>query len=286
LKATAIEKSKLIIIYSLENNNNGNCYIEYSFEKWLSDYTSSTDYVSLGNDIDDINEELFNNIIKELINEKIVCDINNKIYSYKIFNKEMNIASYLLELSKSNMPNEFEILETITLSNNIKYNKQQTLAINNIFKNDFIIIDGKAGTGKSTIVPGIIYYLQKYIVEPNIFIITPTAKARMRIQEILKKYISDKFKISSTLSMSTIHAFIAKCTLNQTCFSDNNIFIIDEFSMVDVYLLHSVLSTINSFSDNHNFKLIVMGDIRQLPSINIGDVFYRIKLCREYFNYN
>jgi exodeoxyribonuclease V alpha subunit len=39
-------------------------------------------------------------------------------------------------------------------------------------------------------------------------------------------------------------------------------------------------------SDKYHFKLIAMGDIRQLPSINIGDIFYRIKLCREYFNYN
>ena len=285
LNATTIDKSKLIIIYSLENNNNGNCYIEYDFEKWLADYMGSTDYDTIGREINNINEELFNDIIKQLVTEKIVCDIYNKIYSYKIFNKEMNIASYLLELNKSKMSNNFENLETISLSNDIKYNTQQIITINNIFKNDFIVIDGKAGTGKSTIVPGIIYYLKKYVIEPKIFIITPTAKAKMRVLEILKKYNSTELNLLN-INMSTIHSFIARCNLKQIIFSENNIFIIDEFSMVDIHLFHNVLSTINDFSGEYNFKLIVMGDIRQLPSINIGDIFYRIKLCREYFNYN
>ena len=265
LKASIIEKSKLIIIFSLENNNNGNCYIEYDFNKWLIDYTGSTEYDLLEYDIDNINEELFDNIIKELIDEKVVYNINNKIYSCKIFNKEKNIASYLLDLNKSIMPNNFEHINNIVLSN-IKYNEQQSLSINNIFKNDFIIIDGKAGTGKSTIVPGIINYLKSYIIEPTIFIITPTAKAKMRVYEILKKFNSfenlDNNKIVN-INMSTIHSFIAKHNLQQIIFTDNNIFIIDEFSMVDIHLFHYILSIINDMSDKYNFKLIAMGDIRQ-----------------------
>jgi exodeoxyribonuclease V alpha subunit len=285
LKATTIEKSKLIIIYSLENNNNGNCYINYNFNDWLQDYISSSNESNTCEDeIDNINEELFNNIITELINENVIYNIDNKIYSCKIFEKEKLISMVLLELSKTSVLNDFSN-ETIILSNGIEYNEQQINAINNIFKNDFIMIDGKAGTGKSTIVPGIIYSINKYIPEKDIFIITPTAKAKMRICEILKNY-TELGKVK--MSISTIHSFLAKNNLGQVEYSVNNIIIIDEFSMVDVNIFYSLLSLINTLSKNQNFKLIVMGDIRQLPSISIGDVFNRIKICKEYskFNYN
>lgn len=331
LKCSKTEQYELIIIYSLKTSENS--YIEFEYEKWKNNYKNKEFKIDL------ITKKEYKDIINKLILNDIIYNINNNLYLKDIFNKEKEIINILFKINNNNIKLKYNIedikkivyyniklYKNNTYAPQFNFNEEQSNAITSILNNNFIIIDGKAGTGKSSVIPGIIYISNKYISNSKIFILTPTAKARMRVEDIVKENIictyhdidfsidesefdgykkynknnvllkkSDKndkyiknYKKNKYIEYKTIKLF--NCLFNtnneklQMEFSNINIIIIDEISMVNLEDLYTLLINLNSI--NHKIKIIFSGDIRQLPSIGKGDIYNRIHICKDLFCYN
>ena len=151
----------------------------------------------------------------------------------------------------------------------ITYNEQQFLAIKNSLLKQFLIITGGPGTGKTTIMKGVtelyrtVNKLSYEQLQEKIALLAPTGRAAKRMSE------------STLLRASTIHRFLKwqketnKFQVNEYNKSRVEFVIIDEASMIDTYLMASLLKGISA-----NCKILLVGDDHQLPSVGPGQVLH------------
>lgn len=141
----------------------------------------------------------------------------------------------------------------------IELNDDQQRGILTCLQNKITIITGGPGTGKTTLVRNLITILEDYNVRFKLA--APTGRAAKRLFE------------STGRSSETLHRLL-EFTPASMGFSRNeqnalqlDILIIDESSMIDVFLMHAVLKAMPA-----NASLVLIGDIDQLPSVGAGNV--------------
>lgn len=151
----------------------------------------------------------------------------------------------------------------------IQYNNCQLEAIKKSYTRDFLIITGGPGTGKTTIMKGIteLYRQMNKLsyekLEEKLALLAPTGRAAKRMSE------------TTLLKASTIHRFLKwsretnKFQVNEYNKSKVEFVIIDESSMIDTYLMASLLKGLSA-----NCKIVLVGDDHQLPSVGPGDVLH------------
>ena len=167
------------------------------------------------------------------------------------------IQKYKMEQPKCNkFPFEPEQIEAIKRGCRLNKNKMQLFNIT-----------GPPGTGKSTIVDYIMYYHLKR--EESIAIMAPTGLAQKNLKNNCKCH--SMFYSKKTM-FSTLHR-----ALNFTLYSTENeckptIIIVDESSMVDIFLFVKLLKT----CERYKCSLILIGDVKQLPPIGAGTPFESI----------
>ena len=141
-------------------------------------------------------------------------------------------------------------IENLEQKFNIKYNNHQKKAIINAITQKFSVIIGGPGTGKTTIIKAIVEFFK--IEKPNyqILLLSPTGRAA---DNMIKKINHVAWTIHK-------YKFIQKRINNK--FKGKSIIIIDETSMVDVFMFSYIIKDIENIS-----RLIIVGDYNQLPSI-------------------
>ena len=179
--------------------------------------------------------------------KSILMDIN-RINDIKNTIKSDKIDTYISEYEKIN---------------SIRFNDDQKEAIKGAILNNFFIITGGPGTGKTTIIKAIVMIL-KDILDLNhddIALLAPTGRASKRMAE------------SVGAPAYTIHKFLKwnketeSFLIDEYNKSHEKIVIVDESSMIDIFLFSSLLKGLKL-----NVKLILVGDANQLPSIGPGDL--------------
>ena len=205
-----------------------------------------------------------------LLSSDIVIDNSFEdanIYLDYLYVSESYIAS---KLAKMALNEDFKILFDIdkeikkSIKNlSIKLSKIQIDAIKSCFEENISIITGGPGTGKTTIINTIskIYLDNGY----NISLCAPTGRAAKRIEE------------TTGIEAKTIHRMlgyipssyddIGHFEYNEDNPLDTNVIIIDEMSMVDVVLFEKLLRGMKD-----NTRLVIVGDVDQLPSVGAGNV--------------
>lgn len=205
-----------------------------------------------------------------LLSSDIVIDNSFEdanIYLDYLYVSESYIAS---KLAKMALNDDFKILFDIEKeikeaikSLSIKLSKIQIDAIKSCFEENISIITGGPGTGKTTIINTIskIYLDNGY----NIFLCAPTGRAAKRIEE------------TTGIEAKTIHRMlgyipssyddIGHFEYNEDNPLDTDVIIIDEMSMVDVVLFEKLLRGMKD-----NTRLVIVGDVDQLPSVGAGNV--------------
>lgn len=212
-----------------------------------------------------------NGIINLKVNDEIVVEDRNGeewIYLYSFYNAENQIARNILELDKyrnvkkvSNIEKELNLVEKRT---DIILSEKQKEAIRAINDNNVTIITGGPGTGKTTIIKSIIeiYKQKKY----KIVLCAPTGRAAKRMTETTGEEASTLHRLLEIGKVDEESLF-KKDNEYQGAPIDGDIIIVDEVSMVDMFIMSYLLDCIYKGT-----KLILVGDCDQLPSVGPGSV--------------
>ena len=207
-----------------------------------------------------------------LVEEDKVQNVDTKIFENSLFFAEEGIRSNLLRILEKGKQNKFEskkIEAAITHIEEefaISYVVIQKQAICDAIQHKIFILTGGPGTGKTTVINGIIavYALLNGLdlrksQDLPILLAAPTGRAARRMNEL------------TGLPSATIHRHLGMTGDDDTSHLDDylgaDFIIVDEFSMVDTWLANQLLSNISS-----NSKLLIVGDADQLPSVSPGQV--------------
>ncbi len=203
-----------------------------------------------------------------LSNEGQIVIKDDKYYLRDYYEAEINIVKNLEAINSKEVYPEKNLkkyLKKLESELDIKYNEEQINAITSIFENNITIITGGPGTGKTTIINGIlnlykmVYKLTDSGLTNKVALIAPTGRASKRMSE------------TTNFGASTIHRYLKWNKENNTFgineFNKNNheLVIIDETSMIDTILFDSLLKGLK-----RNIKIVFVGDEYQLPSVSPG----------------
>ncbi len=222
---------------------------------------------------------------------------NNKIYLQRYFYYETHILNKISELIQQGKKNRdsrektllelkdmFKILFPPKHEDNLDREliiPWQMIAVFNVILNNFAIITGGPGTGKTTTITKLLALLFAINPKTSVAIAAPTGKAAARLNESISNGIKnikslEKDVISKfvELKAQTIHRLLG-VNIDSTVFTYNNenklqydIVIIDESSMIDVTMMSKLLEAIPA-----NCRLVLLGDKDQLSSIEAGSIF-------------
>lgn len=211
-------------------------------------------------------------MISLLVEEELLIIIENLIYLPAYYYTEKAIELKLksiLERSNTIITNlDFEI-ELLEKKYSIKFDEIQKKALITSVNQPITIITGGPGTGKSTIIQALISIVSKHYESVDIALLAPTGRAAKRLSFV------------EIVESKTIHSFLGwDLHKNEFAFNENNpilikVLIIDEFSMVDMWLFHHLLKSLP-----HLEKIILVGDKNQLTSIGTG------QLLSDFINFN
>lgn len=197
-------------------------------------------------------------------------DPGRHIYAAQYYYMELNAARMLHDLNLRGTEPEEAVrskLEEICKEEGIEADEMQIQAVIRAVNSGLLVITGGPGTGKTTTINTIIRYFEQEGME--ILLAAPTGRAAKRMTE------------ATGYEAKTIHRLLE---LNGVPDEDNgtagmhfergeenpleaDAIIIDETSMVDIYLMHALLKAISPGT-----RLILVGDVNQLPSVGAGNV--------------
>ena len=210
--------------------------------------------------------------LAHLIEEDKVQHVDTKIFENSLFFAEEGICNNLLRILEKGNQNKYEpenieaALAQIEEKFAISYDAIQKQAICDAIQHKIFILTGGPGTGKTTVINGIIaVYALLHGLDLHksqdlpILLAAPTGRAARRMNEL------------TGLPSATIHRHLGMTGDDDTShlddYLDADFIIVDEFSMVDTWLANQLLSNISS-----NSKLLIVGDADQLPSVSPGQV--------------
>ncbi|PHA02972.1 hypothetical protein COE51_01125 [Bacillus pseudomycoides] len=237
-------------------------YILHQEEQSGHSWMSIKDLTNQASELLQIKKEYVNDFINELQNTK-QTDIyinDNQIALYKNYYYENEIKRKLNRLQQSESPlkvSDIELkIKEIEDINGFTYTEEQRNAIRSVAENNVFILNGKAGTGKTTALKGILHALSQY------------THACCALSGKASKIMS-----SHGLNAMTIHRMLGVDNEKAFAYNELNklpypIVVLDEASMCSNYMMHSVITAIKEGS-----KLIILGDSGQLAPIGCGAVF-------------
>ena len=241
-------------------SNNGHCTVLYE------------NLIKFANELLGVKQEEIEDVLINMKAKKdlVIEERNGEewVYLMPYYKAEKNIAEKLIQLDEyknikkiDRFEKELEVFEK---KSNIELSDEQLEAIRAINNHNVCVITGGPGTGKTTIIRTIIDLYKHNEMKP--VLCAPTGRAAKRMTETTgeeAKTLHRVLEIGSIVSDDTQNIN----TDLQVAPIDADIIIIDEMSMVDVFLMNYLCKAIYNGT-----KLVLVGDIDQLPSVGPGNV--------------
>lgn len=216
--------------------------------------------------------------LEQLDKEKKVIMQEGNVYLPSLYYAEDGFVSNLMRIMKKEVGSETSMAELMKITGKIEeeevlnYGIEQFAAIEKALQSKIMILTGGPGTGKTTVIKGIVKaYAAIHGLSLDIddyddkadfpFVLTaPTGRAAKRLSE------------STGLPASTIHRLLGwngndKFEKNEDVPLAGRFLIVDEFSMVDIWLAHHLFKAIPD-----DMQVLLVGDEDQLPSVGPGQV--------------
>ncbi len=191
-----------------------------------------------------------------------------RVYSSNFYYTEMNCARMLLDLNMKYEVKE-EVLERRILqleeNNQIELDELQKKAVAEAAKNGVLVVTGGPGTGKTTTINTIIKFFESEGME--ILLAAPTGRAAKRMKETTGYEAQTVHRLLELKAAVGDDSPGMQFEKNETNPLETDVVIIDEMSMVDIQLFYALLKSIMVGT-----RLILVGDVSQLPSVGPGNV--------------
>ena len=251
-------KSGIKYFINLNGIQNGHCYIPLAkLVPALSD--------TLG-----VSTEVVKNVLDLLKTEGEVCfaELSGRICVYlkKYYDAEQYITKKLYNLDRMCIKVEFSdidrFVQRIEETEGIEYALMQRKAITKAVNSGVFILTGGPGTGKTTIIKGVMRILDDMAYK--IALCAPTGRAAKRMSEATQ---CEAKTIHRLLEMEYSRDNEPEFFRNEKNLLDEDVIIVDEASMVDIFLLEALLKAMKPAA-----RLILIGDADQLPSVGAGNV--------------
>lgn len=212
-----------------------------------------------------VEENLYNLALETKIKIEKINDIE-AVFSLPYYYCELGVTNKIITLSIENFRTintdvEFEI-ETFERKNKIKFANSQREAIVGAFENGIEIITGGPGTGKTTIIKSIIEIYENNGMK--VLLGAPTGRAAKRMTESTGREAKTIHRLLEMGVSEDENSYYGKGESEPL---EADVIIIDEASMIDIMLMHSLLKAIKLGT-----RLIIVGDVDQLPSVGAGNV--------------
>lgn len=260
------------ILYALQQAGiNGNVYVPYEQLVHQAEELLNLKEVNLDKHLMDLSIDK-----RIMIREE---DGQKAVYAAKFYFTELAIARSLNDLNVDSRIDEAKVLEKLNIiedKEGIILDEMQEKAVIEAVKCGLLIITGGPGTGKTTTIKTIIKYFESEGMD--ILLAAPTGRAAKRMKE------------TTGFDAQTIHRLLelngnpeddargGQFERNEMNPLEADIIIIDEMSMVDIFLMQALLKAIMVGT-----RLILVGDVNQLPSVGPGNVLKDI-IMSEAFN--
>ena len=189
------------------------------------------------------------------------------VYSKPFYDAEKNIAERIIGLRNADNVKEIKTLkkdlERIEKNIDIELSEKQKEAIESINDNNVCIITGGPGTGKTTIIKAIIELYKKHGMKP--VLCAPTGRAAKRMTETTGEEAKTLHRLLELTGISDdTDNFNTDLLVTPI---DGDIIIVDEASMIDMFLMNYLVKAIYKGT-----KLVLVGDTDQLPSVGPGSI--------------
>lgn len=214
-------------------------------------------------DILGIHPDLVKEQLRQLTENGDLKDDEGKIYLPYMYKIESSVAMMIAQKGINDMfDNSLSINDIDT--NGVEYSPEQLNAIELSLKSKMTVITGGPGVGKTTILKGLLSIFTKHSFK--VYLAAPTGRAAKRMSE------------ATNMAAKTIHRLLkwkdGEFTINDKNPLDGDVLILDECSMINLNLMNSLMKAIPL-----RMKLIMVGDVDQLPSIGCGTVLKDIIDC-------
>lgn len=204
----------------------------------------------------DVHPVLVEKRIKSMTSEGELIDDVGKIYLPVNYKLECAIADILAKKAKNDMFDAVLSSDDI-VTDGIEYSDEQLDAIDLALRSKITVITGGPGVGKTTILNGLLSIFRRNSYK--VLLAAPTGRAAKRMNE------------STHMEAKTIHRLLeysdGSFKKNASDKLKGDVLILDECSMINLSLMYSLLSAIPD-----RMKLIMVGDVDQLPSIGCGTI--------------
>lgn len=221
--------------------------------------------------LDVTSEAVEENIINLKAKEEIVVekrDDNEWIYLENFYDVEKEIATRIVGLDRSKNIKKIEHIEKalkdIEKKSNIELSDKQREAVLSINDSNVTIITGGPGTGKTTIIKTIIDLYEER--KKKVVLSAPTGRAAKKMTEATGREASTLHRLLGIGKLDDEGIYSRHSDYKGEPI-DADLIVVDELSMVDMFLMNYLLNCVYKGT-----KLILVGDIDQLPSVGPGSV--------------
>lgn len=198
-----------------------------------------------------------------------------KVYASTYYYAELNCAKMLhdlnISMSEELLPAEekgiMAKIDDIERELSIELDELQKKSVSESVKNGIFILSGGPGTGKTTTINAIIKY---FLTEGmDIYLAAPTGRAAKRMTEATGYESRTIHRLLELNGAVSEEGRAARFERNEENPLEADVIIVDEMSMVDIFLFQSLLKAVTVGT-----RLIMVGDVNQLPSVGAGQVLH------------